>query len=526
MRIVSIGLAVLLAGTAQAQDNRPIITVGVQQIATSGTLDVLREQSNVGARVVYSVVEPLIDNMRQDVALPQKPALATAWRRLDERTIELKLRPGVLFHNGETMTAEDVAFTFSPMRWRGEGIPDDATPANTNYPPREAVANARSLWPNLGDVQIIDTQTVRITSRVPDATMEGRIARYGSDIISKKGWEAAANWLAYARRPIGTGPYKIVDFRNDNMLVLEAHDAYWGGRPPIRTLRFVVAPDVSARVNGLLTGLFDFVTDLPPDQITVVQANPKFEVVGGPITNHRILSFDRNHPVLKDPRIRQALTHAIDRQLIVDTLFLGRTQVPKGLQWDYYGPMLIADWTVPQYDPARAKQLLAEAGYKGEPIPYRVLNNYYNNQVPTAQVLLEMWRAVGLNVQMEMKENWGQIMERNATRGIRDWSNSAPFNDPVASIVNQHCPRGGQQTSGEYTNADFNTLCGVLETSVVPAERRTTFARMLQIAEREDPAYTVLHQTTLLYGKRRDIRWTWSALQSMDFRAENFRISQ
>lgn len=516
----------MLAGTAAAQDTRPNITVGVQQIATSGTLDVLREQSNVGARVVYSVVEPLIDNMRQDVNLPQKPALATAWRRIDDRTIELNLRPGVLFHNGETMTAEDVAFTFSPMRWRGDGIPADATPANTNFPPREAVASGRSLWPNLGEVQIIDPLTVRITSRVPDATMEGRIARYGSDIISKKGWEQAANWLAYARRPIGTGPYKIVDFRNDNMLILEAHEGYWGGKPPIRTLRFVVAPDVSARVNGLLSGLFDFVTDLPPDQIAVVQANPKFEVVGGPITNHRLIVFDRNHAALRDARIRRAMTHAIDRQLIVDTLFLGRTQVPKGLQWDYYGPMLIADWTVPQYDPALARKLIAETGYKGEPIPYRVLNNYYNNQVPTAQVLVEMWRAVGLNVQLEMKENWGQITEPGLTRAVRDWSNSAPFNDPVSSIVNQHCQNGGQQRLGEYTNTAFNALCTTLETSVLPAERRAAFAQMLQIAERDDPAYTVLHQTTLLYGKRRDIRWTWSALQSMDFRTENFRIGQ
>lgn len=224
--------------------------------------------------------------------------------------------------------------------------------------------------------------------------------------------------------------------------------------------------------------------------------------------------------------MRRALTHAIDRKLLVDTLFLGRTIIPRGLQWDYYGPMLIEDWTVPQFDPALAKKLLAESGYKGEPFPFRVLNNYYNNQVATAQVLVEMWRTIGANVQIEMKENWSQIMERNDSRAIRDWSNSAPFADPVSSIVNQHCPNSPQQRAGEYSNEAFNRLCTVLETSVVPAERRATFARMLAIAEREDPAYTVLHQTALLYGKRRDIQWQWSPLQSMDFRTDNFRIGR
>jgi len=287
---------------AAAQDTRPNITVAVQQIVTSGTLDVLREQSNVGARVVYSVVEPLIDADRQDPALPPRPGLATAWKRIDDRTVELTLRRGVKFHNGDEMTADDVAFTFSAMRWRGEGIPRGATPATTMYPPPEAVANGRSLWRNLAGVQVVDSHTVRILSTAPDATMEGRIARYGSDIISRRGTEQAGTWLAYARKPIGTGPYRIVDFRNDNVLLLEAHDEYWGGRPPIRSLRFVVVPEIAGRVNGLLSGQYDFVTDLPPDQIAVVEANPRYEVVGGPITNHRLIVFDHNHPTLKDAR--------------------------------------------------------------------------------------------------------------------------------------------------------------------------------------------------------------------------------
>ena len=523
-------VAAPLAAFAQQQDTRPTITVAVQQISNSNALDVLQEQSNVGARVFYSLFEPLIDNERQTAELKPKPGLATAWRRIDDRTLEVTLRQGVKFHDGSEMTADDVVFTYSPAR-TGAGVQrpsattgSDANATQGKLPPPAVTGYFARLFPNLERVEAVDRYTVRFINKIPDVTLEGRLARNGAEILPRAAFEAAADWTAWVRKPVGTGPYRVVEFRADNMLVLEAHDDYWGGRPPIKTLRFVVVPELAARVNGLLSGQYDFITDIPPDQVATITANSRYEVTGGPVTNHRLLVFDKNHPRLADARIRRALTHAIDRKLIADTLFDGRVKIPAGLQWEFYGPMFIGSWTTPAYDPELARRLLREAGYNGEPIPFRVLNNYYNNQVPTSQILVEMWRQVGINVQIEMKENWAQIMERTPTRAMRDWSNSAPFNDPVSSLVNQHCPGGFQQASGEYANEEFNRLCKVLEEATDPEIRRSAFARMLEIAEREDPAYTVLHQTTLLYGKRRDIEWTWSGLQSMDFRAGNFRI--
>ena len=192
----------------------------------------------------------------------------------------------------------------------------------------------------------------------------------------------------------------VRDFQPDTSLTMDAHDAYWGGRPPIKTLRLVEVPEVAARVNGLLAGDYQFACDIPPDQIGVVQQHAGFEVQGGPILNHRISTFDIHHPQLRDPRVRQAMSHAIDRQAIIDGLWAGRSRVPPGMQWEFFGDMFIADFRAPEYDPAKARQLLKEAGYKGDPIPYRLLNNYYINQVSTSQILVEMWRQVGLNVQI------------------------------------------------------------------------------------------------------------------------------
>ena len=216
------------------------------------------------------------------------------------------------------------------------------------------------------------------------------------------------------------------------------------------------------------------------------------------------------------------MAHAIDRTAIVDSLWSGRTSVPRGLQWDFYGDMLVKDWTVPEFDLTKARELVKASGYKGDPIPYRLLNNYYINQVATSQILVDMWQQAGINVEIEMKENWSQIFERTPTRAVRDWSNSAPFNDPVSSLVSQHGPNGEQQQYGEYANAELNDLCVQLETGTDRARRHQVFARLLQIAEREDPAYTVLHQNAVFTGKPKSLKWKVAPSFAMDFRANNW----
>jgi peptide/nickel transport system substrate-binding protein len=110
-------------------------------------------------------------------------------------------------------------------------------------------------------------------------------------------------------------------------------------------------------------------------------------------------------------------------------------KVPKDLQWDFFGPMLLGGWAPPAFDLAEAKKPLKEAGYDGASILYQMLNNYYTNQLQTAQIMVEQWKAVGLNVVIEMKENWAQILlGRCPGRGICENSNSSWLYDPVASL--------------------------------------------------------------------------------------------
>jgi peptide/nickel transport system substrate-binding protein len=526
------GGAIALPRVAIAQgDNRPEVVIAVQKLVTSNTLDPVAEQSNVGERILNSYIELLIGRNLQGQLEPM-PQLATSWKRIDDKTVELALRKGVKFHNGDEMTAEDIAFTFGAERMFGSTTPsgwDKTISMETSRPvqkakelPTQVPPIARRIWPSLVKVEIVDKYTCRFGNATPDVTLEGRMSAMGSQIINRRAFEEAPSWLDYARKPIGTGPYKVRTFTPDTELIFDAHDEYWGGRPPIKTLRFVQVPEVAQRVNGIRARQYHFACDLTPDQIKTVESDAGLEVAGGPIPNIRISVFDKYDTALKDPRIRQALTHAIDRKMIVDQLWLGRTAVPPGLQFAFYGPMFINGWTAPEYDAAKAKALVKAAGYKGDPIPFRVLNDYYTLQTANAQVLTEMWQQAGLNVQIEMKENWAQIWDRQGKRAIHDWSNSAQFNDPVSSLPTQHGPQGYQQQVQEWTNAEMNKLCGVLQTSTDMETRKKAFARMLVICEREDPAYTVLNQNATFTAKLKSVQWKAAPDFAMDFRSGNW----
>ena len=483
---------------AIGQPARPSLRIAVPKIANTGTLDPLREQSsNASERYIGLILETLIG---RDLS----PGLATAWRRVDARTVELTLRPGVTTHDGRTLTADDVQFSF--------------VRANADAPADLAAVAARHI-PALDRVDIVDAATVRFVTSTPDLALEQRLTAGGTQIVPAA---TARPWARFAQAPIGTGPYRVVSFRPDVSLTLEAHDAHWAGRPPLATVTFMEMPEAAARADALAAGEVQLSTDVAPDQIVTIERNPRLTVIGGPVPNHRLLVFDHHHPTLRDPRIRQAMAHAVDGQAIVDGLWLGRTRVPPGLQFDQYGPMRIDGWTVPHTDPVLARTLLRDARYDGAPIPYRIRNNYYPAEVATAQVLVEMWRAVGLNVQLSVHENWAQILGTGIVRGARDWSNSAVFADPSSSLTNQHGPRGAQQTNGEWSNAEFNALSTTLDHGTTLAARRAAFARMLMIAEREDPAYVVLHQTASFIAKPRALPFRAGGTFALDLGAGGF----
>jgi peptide/nickel transport system substrate-binding protein len=150
-----------------------------------------------------------------------------------------------------------------------------------------------------------------------------------------------------------------------------------------------------------------------------------------------------------------------------------------------------------------------------------VLPDYYTLELSTAQILVEMWKEVGLNVKLDVKENWSQISEDSADRGIHNASNTAVYPDPVGQMWRRFGPNGGMQRRGEWKNEEFNRLGGILESSTDLKERRDTVRKMLVIFHQSDPPGTPLYALTMFYGKRDNFDWKALGYEYMSLRAEN-----
>jgi peptide/nickel transport system substrate-binding protein len=184
---------------AQA-DNRPTITIAVQTIRTQNLLDPIAAQSNVGTRISAMFAETLI-GLNYQGQLEQVPGMATSWRQIDDLTVEMSLRQGVKFHNGDKMTAEDVAFSFGPEHMFGTTRPfvqGNTLPLSAHIPlragkdiPANIPSISRRLFPGFDRIDIVDRYTIRYVNATPDVTLEGRLSQTGSQIMSRRAFDVA-----------------------------------------------------------------------------------------------------------------------------------------------------------------------------------------------------------------------------------------------------------------------------------------------------------------------------------------------
>lgn len=526
-------------GQMAMADDRPTINVALQSVGTAGSLDTSENTGTAARKFQNDIYEQLIALDLQDPKLAPKPGLATEWHWINPTVLEMKLRQGVKFHNGDTMTADDVVFSFSDERFgrlpeqvaarkAGQATFTRADGTTGIVPPAAVAANRISEWPLLDHVERVDDYTVRFVMTKPTLDTEARLSRTNhAAIISKRAFQTAKSWSDYALHPIATGPYKVVSVDQGSAIHLVSNDDYWGGKPPIAVLNLMVVPEGASRINGLMSGEYDIVSDVGPDQVPLIEGNSDFEVVGGPVANIRFISLDENHGPMKNPLVRQALSHSIDRKTIVDTLWSGLTAPAQGYQHESFGDLFVDDFESPAYDPELAKKLLAQAGYNGEPITYRVHNDYYPNELTVAQFNLDNLRKIGFNINFAVADNPNDPSD---DRMMSDLSNTAYFGSPIALLAN-NCPDGQYNTksnpeTGMWQNDEFDKLCEVLKSSIDRAEVKRAAGRALQIIEVEDPGMLVLTQNAILYGKRANIDWKPSAMFVMDFGPGHFAVTK
>lgn len=481
---------------------REEMIVGVQGLPA--TLDPARELSNVGTRVSYTPYDTLI---RRDFLNNNEhvPSLAESWERISDTVLELKLREDVTFHNGDPFTADDVVFTFERL---------------LNADEESDLNEARTYFSTFSTVEKIDDGTVRITTAEPDPLIIKRLASWASWIVPKRYIEAVGE-EEFMMTGMGTGPFKFVSFDPDNELVMERYDGYWGESVTLNRLVLRVIPEVAARITALANDEVQIVTNVPPDQVDTMRGLDTIDVREIPLANVHVLAYNTNRPELADRRLRQALNLAIDRQLIIDTIWNGNAIPKRSHQFAEYGPLYNPDRPLTPYDPDRARQLIQESGYTGETILYQLAAGYYTNGEQVAQAIVPMWQDVGINAEV-------QINEQSVTgdeRMVHTWSNSSRLADPDGSLWVLWGEGSSVQKNYWTPPAEFNELGVEARTTLDEDVRYENYQRMLDIWEEEAPG-TVLYDPVEFYGVSRTVNWSPYSFYYMDFRPYNLSFNE
>jgi peptide/nickel transport system substrate-binding protein len=438
--------------------------------------------------------------LHKNTKLEYEPSLATEWKTLDDITWEFKLRQGVKFHNGDPCSAEDVKFSF-------ERVLDPAT-KSPQY------GNIRGIK----EVKIVDPLTVHLISDKPFPLLLERVVFF--PIIPKKHYEKAGAQAFAESAPVGTGPYKFVEWKRDQYLKLERFDEHWRGKAPIKNLIIRVIPETSTQIAELKTGGVDIIRNLSPDLIPDLKAHASTYVSTAPILRTHYVELDMREPPFNKKEARQAANYAIDRQAMVDKLMGGLGKVVPTV----VNPMAFGyDPKVEgyNYDPKKAKELLKQAGYpNGTDITIHAgTSAAFNRQL--AEGLAEMLTEVGLRTNLKIwapGPAWNKFFqtEGKATNGFfGSWGYYSTFDADAILHPLYHTEAGGWVGKWYTRVPGLDDLIDAGRSTLDKEKRMAAYTKVQSVIKDEAPSIFLFSQHDMLgvnkrvdYAARGD-EWIW-----------------
>ncbi len=361
---------------------------GSLTVAVAADPDGLDPHKTVAA-ATFQITRNIYDTLVQtDEKGRIQPGLALSWQPSDDGLQwTFTLREGVKFHNGRTMTAEDVVYSFQRLL-----SPETASPRAKDFAVVESVSAP-------------DATTVVFTLKKPYAPFLSNLAYGWAAIVPQE--EAGT----LRDEPVGTGPFKVVEWVKDSHVALERFDGYYvAGLPYLERATFRVISDPAARLAALRAGEVDVIPELPVQEVTAVRQDPELKIIEVPFNGVQYIAVNNKMPPFDDVRVRQALNYAVDKQAVIEAAQFG-IGVPIGSHMppatDYYTDLT---GRYP-YDPERAKELLADAGYPDGFETTMILPQPYDFHIRNGQVVADQLGKVGIEVKLETME-WGTWLEQ------------------------------------------------------------------------------------------------------------------
>ncbi|MGE0419480.1 MAG: ABC transporter substrate-binding protein [Acetobacteraceae bacterium] len=487
-RTIVAAAALLLAGNLHAQTLN--LAVGAAPSSVDPHYSVLTPNVSLNSHIYDALIN-------RDAESKPIPGLAMSWRMLDDTTWEFKLRPGVKFHNGEPLTAEDVAFTI------------DRVPRVTNSPGSFAIYTR-----TFTDVIVVDPLTVRLKTAAiyPLVPVDLREVK----IISRSvGANPQTDDFNNGRHAIGTGPYRLLAYRNGDRAELERNPGYWGPKPHWQKVNYRFITNAGSRTAALLSGDVSLIEAVPTTDAANLRKDKRVRVEETVSSRLVYLWLDRSRTgatpfvqgpngetldrnPLNDPRVRRALSIAINRQAIVDRVMEGAA-IPSAQFLPPGSYSYVPGLAAPAYEPDKAKQLLAEAGFpNGLRVTLHGPNDRYVNDSKIIQAVGQMWTRIGVQTTVEpttMNNFVARVVRKELSLFLLGWgTSSGEASNPLRALIATVNPEKGRGSSnrGYYSNPVTDEL---IETAMITADDKER-ERLLQRAQRiaiEDVALIPLH---------------------------------
>ncbi|MDR2588625.1 MAG: ABC transporter substrate-binding protein, partial [Spirochaetales bacterium] len=374
-----IGLAAL-ALCACAANPLPLCAKGAPEerpfrfalLGSPDTLDPHKTAGTLTFQVLKSIYDTLVEPDEKGAIVP---ALAESWTISgDGRLWTFHLRGGVVFHNGETLTSRDVKASLDRMR----------NPLTANPQAHEYAA--------ITDTRTPDERTLELVLSGPSAPLLAALASGWSAILPASLIEKGHD---FASHPVGTGPFVFGQWLRDNKVSLKKNPSYWmPGLPKISALEFRVIPERAVQVQGLLTGELDAAELYDAGDAALLEKSSTAKIEKGLSSFVQVVAINTSRPPLSDPRVRQALNHAVDRQKILDIAYGGGS--PIGTFMDSGDPYYKDFTGLYPYDPEKAANLIREAAPSFEkPLEIAVPQNF-EYHVRASQLYKEMFAKAGI----------------------------------------------------------------------------------------------------------------------------------
>jgi peptide/nickel transport system substrate-binding protein len=409
--------------------------------------------------------------------LDYAPGIATSWETPDDKTIIFKLNPNAKFQNGQPVTADDVKWTY------------DTTMG------ADLVTSKKSGYSAVQSIETPDPQTVIFHLKEPNGGLFDNlnlgIVPRGTDTQTAK------------TKPIGAGPYKVVSFRTDESVELEAFDQYHGGAPKIKRATVRIVPDLTTMVLELRRGTINFeVNQIPFENVAEFEKSERHQVVKKPGSVWQYLAFNLKDPILSKIEVRRAIAHAIDRQKITHDLLRGHG-VPTDSMFAQGHWARAENLPTYPYDPARAKQLLDGAGYPDPdgdgPQPRFTLTFKTSTELEAnlrAQMMQQMLQQVGIKMDIVTNE-FGKFFEDVSNGNFQMYSLSRNgIGDPDFYFIIFHSknmpPEG--QNRGYYVNPRVDELIMQGRSTFDRAKRKQIYGEIQRIVQEDLPYISLYHQ--------------------------------